>query len=183
MIKDSMAKALNKQIKEEMYSAYLYMAMSADAGDKGLQGVATWFMTQYHEEMFHAMRIYEFLQDRGVKVKLLQIAEPPADFKNVKEMFEGALEHEEYITGCINDLVEQARSEKDYASENFLQWYVEEQVEEEKNVHDILDRIALMNDVEKGNGLIMLDKELGARTVSTPTDFSVEGFSEQEDED
>jgi ferritin len=183
MIKDSMAKALNNQIKEEMYSAYLYMAMSADASDKGLNGVATWFMTQYHEEMFHAMKIYEFLQDRGAKVKLQQIKEPPADFKNVKEMFDGALEHEEYITGCINDLVDQARKENDHATDNFLQWYVEEQVEEEKNVHDILDRINLMDNVEKGNGLVMFDKELAGRTVGTPTDFSVEGFSEQEDED
>ncbi len=179
MIKDSMAQALNTQIKEEMYSAYLYMAMSADASDKALPGVATWFMTQYHEEMFHAMKIYEFLQDRGAKVKLLQIKEPPAEFKNVKEMFEGALEHEEYITGCINDLVAQARKENDYASENFLQWYVEEQVEEEKNVHDILNKISMLENVEKGSGLVMLDKEIGTRTVTIPTDFSVEGFSEQ----
>jgi ferritin len=177
MISKKMESALNEQINKEMYSAYLYMAMSADATNKGLDGFARWFMVQYHEEMFHAMKFYEYVNDQGGKVALQAIQEPPAEFSGVQEMFEKTLEHEQFVTKSINELVDLAITEKDHATHHFLNWYVEEQVEEEKNDHDILAKLAMLSDDKKGHGLYMLDKELGARGLGIPSDFSVEGFT------
>ncbi len=178
MITKKMESALNEQINKEMYSAYLYMAMSADASDKGLDGFARWFMVQYHEEMFHAMKIYEYINDQGGKVTLKGIQEPPSEFSDIQDMFNKTLEHEQFITKSINELVDLAIEEKDHATHNFLNWYVEEQVEEEKNDHDILAKLAMISGGKGGSGLYMLDKELGARALTIPSDFSVEGFSE-----
>ncbi len=180
MLSKKMEKALNEQINKEMYSAYLYMAMSAQATDMGLDGFAKWFMVQYHEEMFHAMKIYQFVFDRDGRVELNEIEQPPVSFDSVKDMFEKTLKHEEFVTKSINDLVELAISEHDHASNNFLQWYVAEQVEEEKNDHEILAKIDLLADGKKGPGIYMLDKELGARALTIPSDFSVPGFAEAE---
>jgi len=177
MISEKMKKALNEQINKEMYSAYLYMSMSAAATEMGLDGFARWFMVQYHEEMFHAMKIYQYVVDQNARVKLAAIEEPPAEFSSVKEMFEKTLEHERFVTKSINDLVELAIEEHDHATRNFLAWYVDEQVEEEKNDHGILGKIALLASDKQGPGLYMLDRELGARALSIPTDFSQEGFA------
>lgn len=178
MISKKMEKALNEQINKEMYSAYLYMSMSAAATDMGLDGFARWFMVQYHEEMFHAMKFYQYVFDQNGRVKLAAIEEPPAEFSSIKEMFEKTLEHEQFVTKSINDLVDLAIEEKDHATHNFLNWYVEEQVEEEKNDHEILGKLDMLADMKKGAGIYMLDKELGSRGATIPLDFSAEGFAE-----
>lgn len=171
MLSEKMIEALNKQINKEMYSAYLYMSMSAHSTYIGLKGFANWFMVQYQEEMTHAMRIYDYINDQGGQVKLAAIEQPPAEFKSPLDMFEKTLEHEKFITGCINELVDLAIEEKDHATEIFLQWFVTEQIEEEGNDNDIISKLKLVG--EKGNGLFMIDKELAAR-IFTPLTASEE---------
>ncbi|MFP4417858.1 MAG: ferritin [Chitinivibrionales bacterium] len=171
MIDKTMEKALNSQMHKEMYSAYLYMSMSSYADSIGLKGVANWFMVQYHEEMIHGMKIYEYITRQGGRPYLAAIEEPPADFESVLVMFEKALEHEQFITKSIHDLVNLAIEQKDHATHIFLQWYVTEQVEEEENVNDILAQIRLVGE-GKGDGIFMIDKELGSRVTNVPTDFS-----------
>jgi ferritin len=170
MINKKIAQALNEQINREMYSAYLYMSMSAYAADIGLKGFANWFMVQYHEEMFHSMKIYEYLQRQGERVKLDTIHKPPHTFKNALDMFTQTLTHEQYITQSINDLVELAISKKDHATQIFLQWYVTEQVEEEDNDNEIIAQLKLIGD--NPQGLLQLDRELRARATDVITDYS-----------
>jgi ferritin len=171
MISKTMAETINKQINNEMYSAYLYMAMSADCSSKGLNGFAKWFMVQYHEEMFHAMKMYNYLLDQGEEVHLQGIKEPPKTFTSVKEMFEKTLEHEKFVTKSIHEIANLAQKEQDHATYTFIQWYVTEQIEEEKNDMEILQRLKLAG--ESGPGLFMLDSVLGSRALSVQTDFSV----------
>jgi len=170
MISEKMTQALNEQVNREMYSAYLYMAMSTHCSQTGLKGFANWFMVQYHEEMFHAMKIYEYIQRQGAAVKLGPIQAPPATFESPMAMFTQTLAHEQYITRSINELMELAIGEKDHASQIFLEWYVTEQVEEEENDNDIIAQLRFIQD--NPQGLMMLDRELGARATSVPTDFS-----------
>lgn len=170
MISEKMTQALNEQVNREMYSAYLYMAMSAHCSQSGLKGFANWFMVQYHEEMFHAMKIYEYIQRQGAEVKLGPIQSPPAAFESPMTMFTQTLAHEQFITRSINELMELAIAEKDHASQSFLAWYVTEQVEEEENDNDIIAQLKWIQD--NPQGLMMLDRELAARTTSVPTDFS-----------
>jgi ferritin len=161
-----MLEELNLQINEELYSAYLYQAMSAYIDDKGYSGVAHWLDSQAQEEMIHARKFYDFILERGGKVRLLGIKEPPEDFGTLLDIFNAALEHEQHITGRINHLVSLARDEKDYASDNFLQWFVAEQVEEESTASDIVDKLELIGD--HVGGLFQLDKELGGRPMPSP---------------
>jgi len=170
MVSAKMEEALNAQVNKEMYSAYLYMSMSAFAESMGYKGIATWFMVQYHEEMVHAMKIYEYIIRVGKKVVLNTIEQPPSQFDSVQDMFRNALKHEQYITESINNLVDLAISEKDHATKIFLDWYVTEQVEEEESVNDILQKLDLIG--ENGNALYMLNKEIGARTVNVALDYS-----------
>ncbi len=170
MISQKMAETINRQINNEMYSAYLYMAMSAHCSTKNLAGFAKWFMIQYHEEMFHAMKFYNYLLDQGAEPKLAAIKEPPKSWASVKEMFEKTLEHEKTVTKNIHDIAELAQQEKDHATYAFNQWYVNEQVEEEKNDNEILGRLALVG--ENGPGLYILDGQLGARKLGVQSDFS-----------
>ena len=163
-----MEEALNGQINKEMYSAYLYMSMSAHSTNVGLPGFANWFMVQYHEEMEHAMKIYDYVNDQGGKVKLKAIDEPLSTFKDVMDMFQKTLKHEQFITKSINELVDLAIKEKDHATQIFLQWFVTEQIEEEGNDNDIIAKLKLAGD--KGNGLFMIDKELGIRVYTLPVD-------------
>jgi ferritin len=171
VIGKKLEKAINGQINNEMYSAYLYMAMSAHADSRGLKGFAKWFMVQYHEEMVHAMKMLEFVQSRNWEVKLGTIKEPPSSWKTPLEMFEKTLEHEQFITKCINDLVALARTEKDNAGEVFYQWYVTEQVEEEQNDNDIINMLKMAGDSMQG--LMMVDAQLATRMVTVPTNFSL----------
>jgi len=165
MLSKTMLNALNKQINKEIYSAYLYMSMSAYSQFIGLKGFANWFMVQYNEEMEHAMKIYTYVNDQGEKVKLMAIDEPPVEFESPMDMFEKTLDHEKFITKSINELVDLATEEKDHATKIFLQWFVTEQIEEEGNDNDIINQLKLIG--ENGNGLLMLDRELGGR-VFTP---------------
>jgi ferritin len=157
-------KAINAQVKEEIFSAYLYLSMSAYCSSLTLDGFANWFMVQYKEEMDHAMGIYQFILDRGDEVELQAIAQPAKDFK-IKTIFAEALKHEEFITGKIHSLYELAQKEKDYPLENFLRWYVEEQVEEEANANALVDKMKRVGNDNKA--LMMFDQELAAR-VHTP---------------
>ena len=166
MLKKRMVKALNEQINKELYSAYLYLSMSAHSTFVGLNGFANWFMVQYQEEMVHVMKIYDYVNDQGGQVKLMAIAEPPAEFGSPLDMFEKTLKHERFITKCINDLVDLAVKENDHATNIFLQWFVTEQIEEEANDNDIISKLKLVG--KEGNGLFMVDKELAAR-VFTPS--------------
>ncbi len=170
MISKKMEEAINGQINNEWYSAYLYSAMAADCTYKGLKGFANWFMVQYHEEMLHAMKFYEYVNKTGGKVRLLALKEPPSAFDSPMDMFKKTLEHEQFITKCIGELVELARQEKDHATEVFLQWYVTEQTEEEENDNDIIAQLKLIG--TDTAALYLLDKEKAARMTTVPTDYS-----------
>lgn len=171
MLSKKMIDALNEQMNKEMYSAYLYMAMSSYCNDLGLKGFAKWFMVQYHEEMFHSMKLYEYIHKQGGTVKLMAIDEPPSEWTSPLDVFEKTLTHEQMVTSRINALMELALAEKDHASQIVLQWYVNEQVEEEENDNDIIAQLKLIGDSPQA--LMMLDRDLAARAATVPLDFSV----------
>lgn len=170
MIHKDMAKALNTQINKEMYSAYLYMSMSGHSAKLGLKGFANWFMVQYHEEMYHAMKMYEYVQRQGEDVVLGTLKAPPSEFATPLDMFTQTLTHEQFITSSINKLMELAIKKKDHATQIFLEWYVTEQIEEEENDNDIILQLKLIGD--NPHALLMLDRELSARAATVPVDFS-----------
>jgi ferritin len=172
MLKDKIAEALNKQINEELYSSYLYLSMSAYFEDMGLKGFANWMMVQAMEERDHAMKIYNYLVNQGARVKLYEIKEPPFEFGSIKNTFEEVLKHEQHITSKINELVDIAEELKDRATFNFLQWYIDEQVEEEENARDILTRLEFVGDDK--NALFVLDRELAQRQY-VPLNMNKEG--------
>jgi ferritin len=153
--------AINDQIKEEMASAYIYLSMAAYFESVGLGGFASWMVKQSQEELSHAMKFYGHVHDRGGRVIFQALEQPPADFDGVVDVFEKTLAHEQFITGRIHKLYAMAVDENDYASLSILQWFVDEQVEEEKTASDILDLLKLVGD--KGHGLVMLDRQLAAR--------------------
>ncbi len=161
MLDKRMNEALNKQLNEELFSAYLYLSMSAWFDSIGLKGFANWMMVQYQEETEHAMKFYRYIQSRGGDVKLLAIKEPPQEWDSPLHAFEETLKHEQFITKCINELVDLSEELKDRATYNFLQWFVDEQVEEEENDRDIIDRLKLIEGSK--NGIFMLDMELAKR--------------------
>lgn len=171
MLSPKMLDAMHDHISKEFYSAYLYMAMSAYCDSIGLKGFAKWFMVQYHEEMAHTMRVYEYIQKQGNKVKLLNIDEPPSSWKSPLDVFENALKHEQMVSKRILSLMDLASTEKDHASKIFLQWYVTEQVEEEESVNNVVSQLRLIGD--NAQALFLLDKDLSARTVNIPLDFSL----------
>jgi ferritin len=156
-----MSDALNAQIKEELFSSYIYLSMAAYCEANNLSGFAHWMRVQSQEEMEHALKFYGYIHDRGGRVMLQAIDQPPVDFKSATDVFEQTLAHEQYITGKIHSLYGQAFEENDYASQILLQWFVNEQVEEEKNATEILNTLRMIGD--KGQGLIMLDRQLARR--------------------
>jgi ferritin len=162
--------AINSQINKEIYSAYLYLAMAASAEAQGFKGAAVWLKVQYHEEMVHAMKFYEYLMDQSAAVTLNAIEEPPVKFASLFDIFSKTLEHEQFVTKSINNLMDLAIAEKDHASQALLAWYVTEQVEEEKNATEILQTLKMIGN--NTSALFLYDKELGVRTVTVPTDFS-----------
>lgn len=170
MLSKKMVEAINSQINKEMYSAYLYMAMSASSNVMGFKGATVWFMVQYHEEMVHAMKFYEYVADQGGALKLAAIAEPESTFVSLLDMYEKTYAHEQTVTASINNLMELAIAEKDHASQALLAWYVTEQVEEEKNDTEIIQTLKMIGN--NTSALFLYDKELGARMVTVPTDFS-----------
>lgn len=170
MLKPKMEKALNGQINEELYSYYLYLSMSAHFKNVNLLGAANWFYVQAQEEMTHAMRFYNFINERGGRVNLLPIKGPDTEWKSPLAAFQAAYGHERHITECINSLVDLAIKEKDHATNAFLQWFVNEQVEEEANADEIVQKLKLV----EGNpsGLFMVDQELAARVFVPPADMT-----------
>ena len=166
MLSEKLFKAVNDQVNAEMYSAYMYLSMSAYAEDKALKGVASWMFNQSKEEMAHAMHMYQYLLDRGNAPVLNAIEQPPHDFTSCRDLYEKVLAHEQMVSGLINKIATIALNEGDHACYQFIMWYVNEQVEEEANVNDILGRLALIGD-DKGQ-LLNLDNELGARVYTNP---------------
>jgi ferritin len=166
MMSERMAKAINEQINAEFYSAFLYLSMAAQFEEMNLPGFANWMRVQFKEEQFHAMKFLDHMVERGERVTLLEIAAPQVDWDSALVMFEAAYEHETKVTGMINDLVKIALEDNDFATNNFLQWYVEEQVEEEDNASTIRDKIKMVKDMP--GGLYMLDKEMAARMWTEP---------------
>ncbi len=166
MLKKKLEKALNDQINAELHSAYLYLSMAAYFHSLNLNGFANWMQAQVQEEIVHAMKIYDYVNDRSSRVLLQPIKGPDTEWKSPLAAFEAAYKHEQYITGRINDLVELAVTEKDKSTESFLQWFVDEQVEEESSVDNVVQQIKLAG--EKGPGLFMLDRELGQRVFTPP---------------
>ena len=162
MISQKIADALNDQIRKEVYSSYLYLSMAAQFASMNLNGFAHWMKIQTGEETKHAMKIYDHLNQRNGRVILQQIDAPPSSWKSAKEMFQDAYQHEQKVTESINKIVELARAEKDYATEAFLQWFVNEQVEEEASTNEILQKLQLMGD--NPVALLVLDSELSKRS-------------------
>lgn len=165
MITESINKKLNEQLAAEQYSANLYLSMSAYFDDIGLDGFASWMRIQYQEETDHALKFYDFIQSRGGKAKLSAIEEPPSEWANPIAAFEAVARHEAKVTAQINEIVYLAKSEHDYATEIFLQWFVTEQIEEEESAKNIIDRLKLVNG--EGQGLLTLDAEAGARNYTS----------------
>ena len=166
MINEKMEKAFNDQINKELYSEYLYLAMKARFAEMNLQGFITWFDVQVQEEHAHAMGMYDYLNERGGKIELLAIDKPEIKGSTPLEIFEQVLEHEEYVTSRINALMDVAEEVKDRAAMSFLDWYLKEQVEEESNVGGVLATLKLIGEDKKA--LLLLDKDLGARTFVAP---------------
>lgn len=164
---NKMMKAFNEQIKNEFYSAYMYLAMSAYFADLGLPGFATWMRVQAQEEVTHATKMYDYVLSRGGKIVLLPIDAPPATWKNPLAVMEAGLEHERFVTQKLNELTDLAVKEKDHASQIFLSWYITEQVEEEQSFGDIVSALKLIKG--EGQGLLMMDRELGVRTFTDET--------------
>jgi ferritin, putative len=161
MISKKLEDALNEQINKEFYSAYLYLGMAAHFESEGLKGFAKWMRVQALEEQGHAMKLYDYLFSVDAKPVLKAIKEAPVHYeKPPVEVIQEVLKHEQYVTASINSLYELALAEKDYKTQVFLQWYINEQVEEEENDRNILDVFKHIN----GNaGLLILDKALGER--------------------
>jgi ferritin len=164
VISKKAAKAINEQITKEFYSAYLYLSMSAHCEYAGLKGFANWSRVQYSEELGHGMKFIEYLNDQGARVELAAIRQPPVDFKSPLGLFELSLKHEQFVTRSIHDLVDLAIKEKDYATQNMLKWFVDEQVEEEANAQAIIGM--LKHGGQTGVALFMVDKELGQRKAA-----------------
>jgi len=155
-------KAFNDQINEELFSAYIYLAMAAHFESSNLEGFANWMRQQAQEEVEHAMRFYTHINRRGGRVVLNALGEPPVDYGTPLDAFQKALEHEQHITGTINALYELAVEEKDYPAQMELQWFIDEQVEEEENTGNIVELLKLAG--ENKGALLMLDRELSQRS-------------------
>jgi ferritin len=169
MISDRMQKALNGQLNAEIYSSYLYLSMNAYFKSANLDGFANWMNAQAQEEMMHAMKFYDFIHQRGGRVLLAAIDTPPTDWDSPLSVFEDTLQHEQKVTGFINELVEIAMEERDHATQIFLQWFVTEQVEEEESVGNVLEQLKLLGDAQQG--LFLMDRELASRQApGVPTE-------------
>ena len=166
MIKKPLENALNEQINAEFHSAYIYLSMSSYFLSVGLGGYANWMRVQYQEELAHATRFFDYVNERGGRVKLSPIQEVQVDFTGIVDAFEKTLEHEQVVTGMIDHLMDLAIQESDHATKSFLQWFVDEQVEEEANVEQILNNLRLING--EGQGLLMMDREMQTRIFVNP---------------
>jgi ferritin len=165
MISKKMQNAINSQINAELYSAYMYLSMSAYFASQNLPGFANWMRVQAQEEVGHAMKLYGFVEEYRGRVVLKAIDGPPIEWDSPLAVFQATLKHEQKVTGLINKLVDQAIAENDHATRGFLQWFVDEQVEEEASADAIVQQLKLIKGTP--GGLFMLDKELGVRSFKS----------------
>ncbi len=161
MFKEKIQQAMNDQIQHEIESAYIYLSMASYFDAENYPGFAQWMKMQYEEEMAHAFRFYDYINDRGGRVELQPIGQPEVEFASPLAAFEAALAHEQKITGDINRLYAMSIEEKDYPSQTFLQWFIDEQVEEEQHVGEVVENLKLVGD--NTHAILMLDRELGQR--------------------
>jgi len=166
MIGEKIQEAFNRQINAELYSSYMYLSMSAYFESMNLKGLANWMRVQAQEELVHAMKFYDFILERGGKVHLLPVEEPPTTWNSPLHAFEDSYLHEQKVTGMINNLVDLAIAERDHASNSFLQWFIDEQVEEESSADNVVQQLKLAGD--QGSGLFMIDRELATRVFVMP---------------
>ena len=167
MLNSKVAAMLNEQINKELYSAYLYLDFSLYFEDAGLDGFANWYMIQTQEERDHAMLMLKYLQENGVRVELDAVAKPDKELKDNLEVLNMALAHEQFITNSIHDIYSVAYDEKDFRTMQFLDWFVKEQMEEEKNAEDMIKKYEIFGDDAKG--LYLLNQELQGRAYSAPS--------------
>jgi ferritin len=161
MISDTLREEINEQIKYEMYSAYMYLAMSAWCAERNLSGFAHWMTLQAQEEVDHAMRFFNFLLERGGRIELQALDAPPVDYGTPLAVMEKSLEHEKFVSSRIHHLYKLAVEVGDYPAQVMLQWFVSEQVEEEASIDEIVERMKMFG--SDGTSLLMVDTQLGAR--------------------
>jgi len=175
MIDEKMQEAINKQLNAELYSSYLYLSMSAYFQSANLGGFANWMRVQAKEELAHAMKFYDYVNERGGRVILHPVEEPPSEWDSPLAVFEHVYRHEQKVTGLINKLVDLAVEARDHATNNFLQWFVSEQVEEEASADEVVQKLKLVGD--DPSGLFMIDRELAQRVFVAPA-ATTEGGTE-----
>lgn len=163
MLNATLENALNNQLNSELYSAHLYLSMAAYFETENLSGFAHWMKVQHQEEISHAMRLFDYINDRNGRVVVQAIAQPPAEFESVQAVMESTLEHERAVTAMIEDLYREAQAQKDYATHVLLEWFIEEQVEEEKSALEVVEHLKLVGD--DGTGLLILDGRLAERSA------------------
>jgi ferritin len=166
MIKKTVEKVLNDQLNAELYSSYLYLSMSSWFSSQNLDGFANWMRVQAREELVHAMKFYDYIIQRDGRVVLTAVKAPPTEWDSPEAVFEHTYNHEQKVTGLINGLVDLSLSEKDHATHMVLQWFVDEQVEEESSASEILGKVKMLGDSK--SGIYMLDKELSQRVFTPP---------------
>ena len=166
MIKANVEKAINEQIKKEEYSSRLYLQMATWCEVNGLGGAANFLYAQAEEEREHMLKFVHYLNDRGGHAKMMSLEQPPYEFKNIRDIFDQVMKHEEFITESINKVYEVTLNEKDYTSGNFLQWFINEQIEEESTMRGILDKMELVGDDKAG--YFHIDKELESMAAARP---------------
>lgn len=164
MLSKTLEDALNEQVNNEYFSAFLYLSMASYFESINMLGMASWMRMQYEEEIMHGMKIIDMIIDMEGRVVLKQIDGPPTDFESVISVFEQTLEHERNVTKMINEIYSLARKESNYAVQSALQWFIDEQVEEEKSVLEIVNQLKMIGD--ETTPLLMLDNKLGVRTDS-----------------
>ncbi len=157
---------LNDQMNFEIESAHVYLGMAGYCADLGLEGFENWFLVQYEEELFHAKKLYKYINDKGQRVNVTGFESPKNEYGSLLEAFEAALEHEKKVTANFYDIMDLAVAQKEYATISYIQWFIDEQVEEEDNVSSIISKIKLVKD----SGLYLLDKDISARTFNEPTE-------------
>jgi len=170
MLNKKMEEALNEQVNAELYSAYMYLSMESYFKSLNLNGFANWMRAQTQEEVTHAMKIYDFINERGGRVTLKAVEGPPTKWDSPLAVFEAVYAHEQKVTRLINNLVDLAIKEKDHATNSFLQWFVNEQVEEESSADEVVQQLKMIENAP--GGMFMLDRELGQRVFTPP---AVEG--------
>ncbi len=164
MLSKKLLDAINDQMNFEIYSAHIYLGMAGYCADLGLSGFENWFLVQYEEELFHAKKFYGYINEKGSRVAVKGFEDPVNEYGSLLEVFETALSHEQKVTARIYNLMDIATDEREHATKSFLQWFIDEQVEEESNVSDLINKIKLVKD----SGLYLLDQELANRVFTPP---------------